>query len=474
MKFVILSHAGLAVEHEGVQLICDPWLIGSCYWRSWWNFPEPDPSLIDRLKPDFIYLTHLHWDHFHGPSLKKLFNPRTTIIVPRVPTSRMVEDLHWLGFKNIVEVPHGGQVRLGPDFTLHSYQFGLCVDSAPVISGGGYTLFNCNDCKFFGLPLRQILRRHPTIDFIFRSHSSASPVPYCIEGHDKLFTTVDGGDASAEQFARCALYVGARYAIPFASNHCFLHAETRHFNATATTPDVAQRHLKTLAEAVGSPTECVVMPPGSSWTDTQGFEVVPFDFSTRDQYVDLMSRRNAEKLSRQYQIEAGTSADFAAFQEYFAGVLRAVPWILRQRYLRAIVFRVKDSAGLQHWLVDPANATVSLIDAAPGTAVVFEVHAAVLNDCAKLKMFSVWTASKRLKIHLPSAEHLSQVNLWTTVLDLYEVDILPLRKNLSLRALGIRARRWREPVEVINLLLRRMLLGQRFSINRIYPLASVP
>jgi len=111
-----------------VRLICDPWLIGSCYWRSWWNFPEPDPSLLEDLRPNFIYLTHLHWDHFHGPSLRKLFRPDTTIIVPKVHTSRMTEDLKWLGFNNIVEAPHGGQIRLGPDFahylhwTRHSHR----------------------------------------------------------------------------------------------------------------------------------------------------------------------------------------------------------------------------------------------------------------------------------------------------------------------------------------------------------------
>jgi UDP-MurNAc hydroxylase len=470
MKFVILSHAGLMVEHDGVRLICDPWLIGSCYWRSWWNFPEPDPSLLENLEPNFIYLTHLHWDHFHGPSLRKLFRPDTTIIVPKVPTSRMLDDLDWLGFKNIVEVAHGGRVQLGRDFSLQSYQFGLAVDSAPVITGGGYTLFDCNDCKFFGLPLRQIMQDHPKIDFIFRSHSSASPVPFCIEDHARLFPEGENANDAAEQFARCALHVGARYAIPFASNHCFLHAETRHFNSTATTPDVAQKALAKLASELRSKTQCVVMPPGSKWSDAGGFEIAHFDFSKRDQYVEMLASRHAEKLRRQYAMEGDVVADFVAFKNHFDRVLRAMPWILRKKYLRAVGFRVRDSAGVQHWLVDPANRTVSITDEMPRDTVVFETHAAVLNDCAKHKMFSVWTASKRLRIHLPSARDLRQASLWMTVLDMYEVDLFPLRKNFSLRALMVRAHRWREPVEVLNLLLRRVFLRERFSVSRIYPL----
>jgi UDP-MurNAc hydroxylase len=472
MKFAILSHAGLMVEHQGMRLICDPWLIGSCYWRSWWNFPEPDPSLIEDLKPNFIYLTHLHWDHFHGPSLKKLFHPDTTIIVPKVPTSRMIDDLHWLGFHNIVEVPHGGRIRLGADFALYSYQFGLAVDSAPVITGGGYTLFNCNDCKFFGLPLRQIMRDHPKIDFIFRSHSSASPFPYCVEDYARLFPGTELNNDSAEQFARCALYVGAHYAIPFASNHCFLHAETRHFNSTATTPDGAQRALAKLAAEHESKTQCVVMPPGSGWSDAGGFDIAHFDFTQREAYVEIMARRHAQKLQSQYEMESRASADFAAFKGHFDRVLRALPWILRKKFLRPVVFRLRESAGLRHWLVDPVNRALSEVDEAPPGMIVFESHATVLNDCAKHKMFSVWTASKRLKIHLPSAQELGQASLWMTVLDLYEVDLLPLHNNLSLRALGIRLRRWREPAEVLNLFFRRIILQERFSVSRLYPLTA--
>jgi UDP-MurNAc hydroxylase len=473
LKFVILSHAGLAVEHAGVRLICDPWLIGSCYWRSWWNFPEPAANLVQNLAPQFIYLTHLHWDHFHGPSLKKLFDPKTVVVVPKVPTRRMIEDLRWLGFHNIVEVPHGRKVRLGEDFELRSYQFGVGVDSAAVISGGGYTLFNCNDCKFFGLPLRQILRDHPQIDFLLRSHSSASPIPLCIEDHETLLPQNDGSYDSADQFARCALYTGARYAIPFASNHCFLHSETRHFNATATTPDFAKRRYATIAAESAAKTECVVMPPGSSWNDTQGFEVVPFDFSQREAYVEDMLRRNAATLAAQSQLESTAVGDFSAFDGYFQRFFRAVPWFIRRWKMSPLVFQVRDSLGIHHWLADPRRGAALRLDSTkPADLVVIAVHATVLNDCATHKMFSVWTASKRLKIHLPSAAALSDANLWFTLLDLYETDTLPLLHNLTLRALAVRMRRWREPVEVANILLRRLFLRERFSASRIYPAGS--
>ena len=472
VKFTILSHAGLVVEHDGVRVVCDPWLIGSCYWRSWWNFPEPDPEMVRGLAPQFIYLTHLHWDHFHGPSLKKLFDPKTTILIPKVPTRRMIDDLGWLGFKNIREIPHGQKVRLGNDFELASYQFGLGVDSAAVISGGGHTLFDCNDCKFFGLPLRQILRDYPRIDFILRSHSSASPIPLCVENHEKLLPPSDGSYDSAEQFARCTVHTGARYAIPFASNHCFLHPETIHFNSTATTPDLARSRYAAVAAESGADSECVVMPPGSSWSEEGGFAIAFFDFSQRESYVENMLRRNAATLAAQAEVEASAVADFPAFEAYFRRFFASIPWLIRRWQLTPAIFKVIDSAGAHLWLADPHRAGVSIVHSIPADAVVLEVHASVLNDCAKLRMFSVWTASKRIRIHLPAAAALARASRWFTFLDLYETDSFPIAKNFRMRSLGVRLRRWREPVEVANILFRRIFLRQRFSVNRIYAVAA--
>jgi UDP-MurNAc hydroxylase len=472
MNFSILSHAGLVVEHGRVRVVCDPWLIGSCYWRSWWNFPEPDPALVQQLAPQYIYLTHLHWDHFHGPSLQKLFDPKTTVIVPKVPTRRMIDDLRWLGFNNIVEVAHGKRFQLGDNFELRSYQFGLGVDSAPVFSAGGHTLFNCNDCKLFGLPLKQVLRDYPKIDFILRSHSSASPVPFCVENHEKLLPQSDASYDSADQFARCAIHTGARYAIPFASNHCFLHPETWEFNGTATTPDLAKRRYASIAAESGVNTECVVMPPGSSWSDSRGFSLAPFDFSQRAAYVENMRQRYAAKLAAQLDLEARTERDFPSFENYFKLFFRSLPWVIRRFKMRAVVFRVNDAGGAQHWLVNPRQGQVSVVECVPPDTVIFEVHARVLNDCAKLKMFSVWTASKRIRITLPSAEALSRINLWFTLFDMYETDLLPIVKNFTLRSLSVRIRRWREPVEVATIMLRRLFLRQRFSVSRIYPVRS--
>lgn len=468
MKFTILSHAGLCVEHNGVRIVSDPWLIGSCYWRSWWNFPEPPATLIENLQPDYIYLTHLHWDHFHGVSLKKLFAPTTRILVPKVPTRRMLRDLEWLGFSNVTEIPHGGQMRLGEDFTLHSYQFGLGTDSAMLLSGGGYTLFNCNDCKFFGLPLQQITNRFPKIDFVLRSHSSASAIPYCIEGYEVDFPQLRTQQDYVAEFCRFALYIGARYAIPFASNHCFLHKETFHFNHTAVLAEDIRPVYHRLAAKANHRSECVVMAPGSSWSDAEGFHIVPFDYAQRDQYIRGLLARHATKLARQYEQEKQTLADYASFYTYFEGFLQAIPWPVRRWLKFRIVFRTHDAQGEHNWLVDMAARKVEVLPGRGDDCVVIEIPALVLNDCTHIWMFSAWTPSKRLKIHLPSPDQMKTVTTLFLLLDCYELEMLPLGKNLTWRSLGIRLRRWREVAEAGRMFLKHVVFRHPFEIASLY------
>jgi UDP-MurNAc hydroxylase len=394
------------------------------------------------------------------------------VLIPKVLTRRMVEDLRYLGFHSITEIPHGGRVVLGEDFALRSYQFGLGVDSGVVVSGGGVNLFNCNDAKFFGLPLRQILRDTPRIDFIFRSHSSAAPIPYCVENYERILPQTVAQTDAADQFARCALHVGARYAIPFASNHCFLHRETVRFNHTATTPEDVRRHYSELATRAGVQSECVVMPPGSSWSAASGFDVRPFDFAARPQYIETMLARHAATLESCYREEDAATADFTSFKSYFTGLLQTLPRPLRRRFLAPIVFRTRDAAGERNWLIDPRRGVVEALASAPVGCTILEVHPALLRDCATKRMFSVWSASKRVRITLPDAAAVAGLHRWFTVLDLYELDMLPISRNFSARSLALRARRWREPVELARLALHRLLGRKPLSIALLYPVKA--
>ena len=280
VKFTILGHASMLIEYGGKSLLIDPWLVGSCYWRSWWNFPAADEDLVRNLAPDYVYLTHLHWDHYHAPSLRAL-KREPKVFLPKATTTRMVTDLEpSSGSNNYQEIRHGETVVLAEGFEITSYQFGpFCIDSALVIKAGNTVLFDANDTKFFGFPLEQIKKNHPEIDFVFRSHSSATAIPYCIDNYQEMFPEQRTKNDYEEEFSNFCLSVGAKYAVPFASNRCFLHRDTIKFNDTGVNPQSAQTAFDRIKKQVGSSAECIVMAPGSSWQSDTGFSIREFDYS---------------------------------------------------------------------------------------------------------------------------------------------------------------------------------------------------
>lgn len=462
MKFQVLSHAGLNVEHNGISVLIDPWLIGSCYWRSWWNFPEPSRELIDSLKPDYIYITHLHWDHFHGPSLR-LFDKSTPFLVPKIPSRRMIEDLNDLGFKNIIEIPHATKFSLAPDFQLYSYQFGFSSDSAIVLESPDLTLLNANDTKFFGAPLTQIKRRHKRFDFVLRSYSSASALPYCVEDYKTRFPVLRTKEDYIAEFSAFALHMEAKYAIPFASNHCFLHKETLHFNETSVSADLVAEFYSKEAKRLGIQSECVIMPAGSSWSKDAGFNQVKMDYAQKDKYIDELLVKYDAKLQKQYTIEERATFNLERFKSYFSDFLNSLPWVLKQLFRKKILFRVPDKTATHQVLIDFYKNTVEEYEGNEKFPIEIECHALIINSCTVKKMFSVWGASKRLKIHCHE-DNLKTMSLFFLLLEGYELDLLPLTKNVSPRHLSIYLRRWREFFELARVLVKIKIFKRPFSL----------
>lgn len=444
MRFQVLSHAGLLVEAGGKSLVCDPWLVGSTYWRSWWNYPRPSRELVRSLHPDFIYLTHVHWDHFAGPSLR-LFDRSTTIVVPKEPAGRMRRDLGRMGFENVVELPHGRSLDLGPDFRITSYHFNVFTDSAVVIEAEGRTLLNANDAKFMGGPLKQILDRHPQIDFVFRSHSSAnSRAVY--EIIDAPETPVDDRDTYVQHFAAFVQATGARYAIPFASNHCHLQRDVWDFNSYVVTPTEVQTWFE--EHGIHEP-KLQIMVSGDSWSSEDGFRIQEHDyFSRRDHYLELYREQVKEKLEATERFEAGSKLRWRRVERYFDGVFDAMPWLMRRRFRGTPVLYVL-TAGDERTLVevDFHGRRVRLIDDYSDETHPVQIHTrtALFRHCIGNDLFSHLAISKRVRFRA-TREKMGLLKMLGLFYNFYEYEMLGLRRIHPGRFASAWLPRWREPL----------------------------
>jgi len=438
----------MLVESDGRRLLIDPWVIGSSYWRSWWHYPKPVDATPDLFKVDTIYITHGHFDHFHYPSLRK-FDRSTKIVIARFVTDKMRAGLESIGFTNIVEVPHATPYKLAGGMTLYSYQHGF-DDSAVVIEGGGATILNLNDSHVTGLALRQIMRQHPRIDFLFRSHAPAQGYPICYEAEDTAELHFHKRQDYIVRFQNTMRIVQPRYAIPFASNICHLHPETIGFNRHNITP-------REVAENCEGP--IVLMMPGDSWDSTTGFRVSPSDAYLEPEAVigDLskLARETLEKTSKEEEMAV---PEFTVFRDYIRQFMAALPPAIRLVFRPIIVFE-QPKATHPYWVIDFKRWRIFETDTLPPqTNSVIRVHPAVLNDATSKGILYFVHISKRMHIRVRKGGMKEEFKFWG-LLQLYEIGYLPLWNLATPRALAVLYRRRFEILENVRSAFR----GGRFE-----------
>src|SRR5207248_8616175 len=201
----------------------------------------------------------------------------------------------------ITELVHGKPYQIGPDFQITSYQFGHFPDSALVIEADGKTILNANDCKIMGAPLNYILERHSNIDFVLRSHSSAN-ARLCFDIVDRGGAHIDNPEKYSAEFADFARAVRAKYAIPFASNNCYLHPETEQFNRYLNLGIDVKRYFE--AHGITEP-ECVVCAPGDGWDDEKGLVLGDKDWYTHlDEHLARYKEAKAPVIEKATRREA--------------------------------------------------------------------------------------------------------------------------------------------------------------------------
>ncbi|MFL5745317.1 MAG: MBL fold metallo-hydrolase [Niastella sp.] len=463
MEFKILSHAGLLVKNkQGKSLICDPWLVGSSYWRSWWNYPPVSKDLIDSLQPDFIYLTHIHWDHFHGNSLKK-FRSDIPIIVPKGNYTRMKDDLFYLGYNNIIELKHGERYQIDAHFSITSYQFWMFLDSALLIECDGIKLLNLNDSKHMGLTLKQIVRNHKPIDFVFRSHSSANE-RLSYEIVDEPGAPVDDLERYIREFAQTARATKAKYAIPFASNHCHLHKDSFHFNQYIQHPLLVEDYFK--QHKIPSPI-VRVMVSGDSWSSTTGFSISDKDwFTNRQKLLAEYLQQQKESLEKFYSQENKTEIDKQIVVDYFEQFTSTLPFFIR-RYFKKVHFTYVLSAGDTTKYIYQINIHQGrVVELPPDTPLDHATYPIQIHTTAfiflrgiEFRIFSHMCIGKRVFYKVTSS-HKKYMEALNLVFNAYEYDLLPLHRLFTRRSVESWSMRWREVILYMQLAKDKLIHGK--------------
>lgn len=102
MEWTALGHATWLCEIAGLRILCDP-LLSDLHYGGVFTVSPPREIVAEALRPDFVFVSHRHPDHFDLPSLRRLvdLDADTVIVTPDPLVARACARL---GFRAVREV----------------------------------------------------------------------------------------------------------------------------------------------------------------------------------------------------------------------------------------------------------------------------------------------------------------------------------------------------------------------------------
>ena len=261
MKIRFYANACASYEASKQKLLSDPWLIDGAFEGSWFHYPPLVTKPQDLANVDYLYLSHLHPDHYDPQTLKHFRKDMPIVILNHGPNFLeriLIKD----GFTNLIKLKDKESTTLGP-FTVTMYapfvgnpffatELGNMIDSALLIEANGQKCLNTNDNTPDLNAVEMLTKRHGKLDCVQLNYNAAGPYPACFENLSKAGELLGRLKKSEEILKRnlenmtmLANAFDAKYTMPFAGAYV-IGGKFWERNAVlgTTTQDVAAKYLK--------------------------------------------------------------------------------------------------------------------------------------------------------------------------------------------------------------------------------------
>ena len=233
MKITFLGQAGIYLETRHGSILCDPWF-NPAYFASW--FPFPSNEKVERAKlanPTYLYVSHLHHDHYDPQFLREYVSKETTVLLPDYPIDLLERALRGLGFTKFIHTQNG-QVTEVDGLRLMIMAMtapidGPLGDSGLMVDDGETRIFNQNDSRPMDIDL---LNQHGPYDAHLVQFSGAIWYPMVYQYPEKMLQAL-GRKKRENEMSRALRYIkeiGATFVIPSAGPPCFLDDHLFSFN----------------------------------------------------------------------------------------------------------------------------------------------------------------------------------------------------------------------------------------------------
>ena len=225
MRLTFLGHAGWLAQTRHGSVLCDPWFTPA-YFGAWFPFPRNDgldPRALGEV--DFLYVSHLHRDHFDPEWLARNVSKQARVLLPEFGVDLLARELASLGFRNLVRTTNGERLDLDglgvTVFAMTSPADGPLGDSAIVLDDGSARVLNQNDARPGDL---DALRTAGPFDAQLLQFSGAIwyPIAYDFPPEEKDRLARNKRADEMERAQRFVAAVGAAHVFPCAGPPCFL------------------------------------------------------------------------------------------------------------------------------------------------------------------------------------------------------------------------------------------------------------
>lgn len=238
MQITSVGHAGFLIQTRAGSILCDPW-VNPAYFGSW--FPFPDNSALDWAtlgNCDYLYVSHLHKDHFDPQNLRDNVNKDAVVLLPDFPVPDLRHELEKLGFHRFFETTNSVKHQVsGPKgdleimiIALRAPADGPLGDSALVVDDGETTVFNMNDARPIDLDVLPAQFGHVDIHLLQYSGAIWYPMVYDMPERAKETFGIQKRQRGMDRARQYIDQVGASWVVPSAGPPCFLDDELRGLN----------------------------------------------------------------------------------------------------------------------------------------------------------------------------------------------------------------------------------------------------
>lgn len=227
MNLTYLGHAGFTLEVRGKRILIDPWFYPA-FLKSWFPFPDNRflMSPLSGQKFDFLYVSHLHEDHFDHQFLSTL-DKSTVVLCPQYRSRGVGKRLASLGFKNLVPLGHRQSRKIADGIVATMFlDTSHKEDSGLLLEIDDFRFLALNDCN------TSLTDLPGNVDLLSAQYSGAMWYPNCYDYSPDVMqqkVTRVRADLMDTLIRKCRQTQAKAY-IPSAGPACFLDPALMQFN----------------------------------------------------------------------------------------------------------------------------------------------------------------------------------------------------------------------------------------------------